>query len=68
MFGLSQKRVLGHLGYRNVDIETLAMLVSRGRLNLSRSISEIVSLEDVAVGVEKLDRQEGNPIRILVKP
>src|ERR1700738_1444671 len=55
MFGLSQKHVLGHLGYRNVDIETLAMLVSRGRLDLSRSISEIVSLEDVAVGVGELD-------------
>jgi threonine dehydrogenase-like Zn-dependent dehydrogenase len=68
MFGLSQKHVLGHLGYQNVDIETLAMLVSRGRLDLSRSISEVVSLEDVRLGVDKLDRQEGNPIRILVKP
>jgi len=68
MFGLSQKHVLGHLGYQNVDIETLATLVSRGRLDLSRSISDVVSLEDVRVGIEKLDRQEGNPIRILVKP
>jgi D-arabinose 1-dehydrogenase-like Zn-dependent alcohol dehydrogenase len=68
MFGLTQKQVLGHLGYQNVDIETLAMLVSRGRLDLSRSISDIVSLEDVRVGIEKLDRQDGNPIRILVKP
>jgi hypothetical protein len=39
-----------------------------GRLDLSRSISEIVSLEDVALGIEKLERQSGNPIRILVKP
>lgn len=68
MFGLSQKQVLGHLGYQNVDIETLATLVSRGRLDLSRSISDIVSLEDVRVGIEMLERQEGNPIRILVKP
>jgi threonine dehydrogenase-like Zn-dependent dehydrogenase len=68
MFGMSQKHVLGHLGYQNVDIETLATLVSRGRLDLSRSISDVVSLEDVRVGIEKLDRQEGNPIRILVKP
>lgn len=68
MFGLTQKHVLGHLGYQNVDIETLATLVSRGRLDLSRSISDIVSLEDVRVGIEKLERQEGNPIRILVKP
>jgi D-arabinose 1-dehydrogenase-like Zn-dependent alcohol dehydrogenase len=68
MFGLTQKHVLGHLGYQNVDIETLATLVSRGRLDLSRSISDIVSLENVRVGIEKLERQDGNPIRILVKP
>jgi len=68
MFGLGQKHVLGHLGYRNVDIETLAKLLSNGRLDLSRSISDIVSLEDVRVGIEKLERQDGNPIRILVKP
>jgi D-arabinose 1-dehydrogenase-like Zn-dependent alcohol dehydrogenase len=68
MFGLTQKQVLGHLGYKNVDIETLATLVSRGRLDLSRSISDIVPLDDIAVGIKKLERQDGNPIRILVKP
>ena len=68
MFGLTQKQVLGHLGYQNVDIGTLATLVSRGRLDLSRSISDVVSLEDIRVGIEKLENQEGNPIRILVKP
>jgi D-arabinose 1-dehydrogenase-like Zn-dependent alcohol dehydrogenase len=68
MFALTQKHVVGHLGYQNVDIETLATLVSRGRLDVSRSISDIVSLEDVRVGIEKLERQEGNPIRILVQP
>jgi threonine dehydrogenase-like Zn-dependent dehydrogenase len=68
MFGLTRKQVLGHLGYQNVDIETLAKLVSNGRLDLSRSISDIVSLEDLSLGIGKLERQEGNPIRILVKP
>ena len=68
LFGLTRKRVLGHLGYQNVDIETLAKLVSAGRLDLSRSVSEIVSLEDLPLGIEKLERQEGNPIRILVRP
>ena len=68
MFGLTQKQVLGHLGYQNVDIETLVTLVSRGRLDISRSISDIVSLEDVAAGIEKLEDPEGNAIRILVKP
>jgi D-arabinose 1-dehydrogenase-like Zn-dependent alcohol dehydrogenase len=68
MFGLTHKRVLGHLGYQNVDVETLATLVSRGRLDVSRSISDIVSLEEIMTGIEKMERQEGNPIRILVKP
>ena len=68
LFGVTRKRVLGHLGYQNVDIGTLATLVSLGRLDLSRSISDIVSLENVTDGIEKLERQEGNPIRILVRP
>jgi threonine dehydrogenase-like Zn-dependent dehydrogenase len=68
MFGFSRKQVLGHLGYQNVDIETLAKLVSSGRLDLSRSVSQVVALEDVALGIEKLERGDGNPIRILVRP
>jgi threonine dehydrogenase-like Zn-dependent dehydrogenase len=68
LFGLLQKQVLGHLGYQNGDIETLAALVSRGRLDLSRSVSEILPLDEIASGIEKLEKQEGNPIRILVKP
>ncbi|MFZ2178626.1 MAG: zinc-binding dehydrogenase [Rhodococcus sp. (in: high G+C Gram-positive bacteria)] len=67
-FGLSQKQVLGHLGYKNVDIETLAELVSRGRLDLSRSISEIVALGDIEEGIAKLENHTGDPIRILVRP
>jgi len=68
MFGLSQKQVLGHLGYQNVDIETLARLVSLGRLDPSRSISRVIALEDIREGIEALERADGNPIRILVQP
>ena len=68
MFGLSKKQVLGHLGYQNADIETLARLVSLGRLDLSRSISRIIPLEDIRLGIEALERADGNPIRILVQP
>ena len=67
-FNLFKRQVLGHLGYQNADIATLASLVSRGRLDLSRSISDVVSLEDVGKGIEKLERAEGDPIRILVRP
>lgn len=68
LFGLTRRQVLGHLGYLNADIETLANLVSRGRLDLTRSISAVVPLEDVAHGIEMLEKQDGNPIRILVQP
>lgn len=68
MFGLTRPHVLGHLGYQNADIETLARLVSLGRLDLSRSISDIVPLDELPSGIEKLKRKDGNPIRILVKP
>ena len=68
MFNLLRRQVLGHLGYQNADIATLAQLVSLGRLDLSRSISEVVPLEDVARGIERLERADGDPIRILVAP
>jgi D-arabinose 1-dehydrogenase-like Zn-dependent alcohol dehydrogenase len=67
-FNLLRKKVLGHLGYRNEDIGTLLDLVAAGRLDLSRSISEVVSLEDVGEGIRKLHERDGNPIRILVQP
>jgi threonine dehydrogenase-like Zn-dependent dehydrogenase len=68
IFNLFKRQVLGHLGYQNADIGTLAQLVSLGRLDLSRSISAVVPLEDVALGIEQLDKADGDPIRILVQP
>jgi threonine dehydrogenase-like Zn-dependent dehydrogenase len=68
IFNLFRRQVLGHLGYQNADIGTLARLVSLGRLDLSRSISAVVPLEDVALGIEQLETAQGDPIRILVQP
>lgn len=65
---LTRREVRGHLGYESADIEILAKLVSAGRLDLSRSISRIIPLEEIAQGVEALHHHEGNPIRILVQP
>jgi 2-desacetyl-2-hydroxyethyl bacteriochlorophyllide A dehydrogenase len=68
MFGMTKRQVLGHLGYQNSDIATLAKLISLGRLDISRSISRIIPLEDIKEGIEALEKAEGNPIRILVQP
>lgn len=68
LFGYYNHAVLGHDGYFKRDIERLVRLVASGRLDLSRSISHTVPLEDVARGVEQLSTKKDNPIRIIVKP
>jgi threonine dehydrogenase-like Zn-dependent dehydrogenase len=68
VFNLLRKQALGHLGYRNEDIGTLVDLVAAGRLDLARSISAVVSLDDVGEGIRRLHERDGNPIRILVRP
>lgn len=67
-FALRRKHVMGHLGYKVQDIAMLAELVSYGRLDLKESISAVVPLSDIHRGIEMLEKREGNPIRILVKP
>ncbi|GAA1914567.1 zinc-binding dehydrogenase [Nocardioides lentus] len=68
LFNLGRTQVRGHLGYDVADIGVLARLVSTGRLDLSRSISGVVDLEDVAEGIRVLKEREGSPVRILVRP
>ncbi len=68
LFGYYNHAVLGHEGYFKRDLERLVRLVGSGRLDLSRSISHVVSLEDVARGVEQLSKKKDNPVRIVVKP
>jgi threonine dehydrogenase-like Zn-dependent dehydrogenase len=68
MLGYMNHEVLGHDGYEPREIAGLVRLVASGRLDLSRSVSHVVPLEDVARGVERLRTKEGNPVRIVVRP
>ncbi len=68
MLGYMNHAVMGHEGYELSDIAQLVRLVASDRLNLSRSVSHVVPLEDVARGVDRLRTKEGNPARIVVKP
>lgn len=67
-FGVRSQSLLGHLGYHKRHLDQLVDIVSRGRLDVSRSISDVMPLEDVARGVERLMNKEGNPIRLVVTP
>ncbi|MEU9116560.1 zinc-binding dehydrogenase [Streptomyces sp. NPDC048483] len=60
--------VTGHFGYRKRRIEELVTLVACGRLDPSRSVSEVLPLEDIAEGVRRLEENEGNPLRIVIRP
>ena len=68
LFGYYQHSLLGHLGYQKRNLNELMRLVGSGRLDLTRSISDLVPLEEVARGVERLSNKEDNPIRLVVKP
>jgi len=54
LFGFQSQSLLGHLGYAKADLDDVVALTGRGRLDLSRSVSERIDLDAVAAGVERL--------------
>lgn len=67
-FGVQSQSLLGHLGYRKRHLDDLVRLVETGRLDISGSISDVMPLEEVGRGVERLTSKEGDPIRLVVQP
>lgn len=68
LFAFNNYSLLGFDGSEPGDIETLVRLVASGELDLSRSVSHVLPLEDIARGVEMLSKKIDNPARIVVKP
>ena len=67
-FTYMRTQILGHYGSEPEHTHQLVALVQEGKLDLSRSISEAIPLQDAAFALEKLERKDGNPIRIILKP
>jgi D-arabinose 1-dehydrogenase-like Zn-dependent alcohol dehydrogenase len=67
-FGVMSHSLLGHLGYGKEHLVQLVRFAATGRLDVSRSVSEVMPLDDVARGVERLATKEGDPIRLVVAP
>ena len=63
-----QHKILGHYGYLPPHVEQLIRLVSWERLDLSRSISDHLPLENAADAVRRLEEKDGNPIRLVLIP
>ena len=60
--------LLGHLGYEKRHLDELVDLVAAGRLDVSGSVSDLLPLEEVAAGVERLVSKQGDPVRLVVQP
>ena len=67
-FGITSHSLLGHLGYDTSHLDQLIGYVASGRLDVSGSISDVMPLDDVVRGVERLATKEGDPIRLVVAP
>jgi threonine dehydrogenase-like Zn-dependent dehydrogenase len=68
LFGTTSHSLLGHLGYDKHHLDQLVGFVAGGRLDVAGSISDVMPLDDVVRGVERLANKEGDPIRLVVTP
>lgn len=67
-FAYKRSQLLGHYGSDPIHTQELVNLVRDGRLDLSSSISQIMSLEELPEALKQLEAKIGNPIRIVIKP
>jgi 2-desacetyl-2-hydroxyethyl bacteriochlorophyllide A dehydrogenase len=66
-FVRSELSLLGSYGSTTSEIQSVIDLVASGKLNLSDSITERFSLEEVNKGLDHLHKKIGNPIRIVIE-
>ena len=67
-FSYYQQQVLGHYGSEAQHVQELVDLTRLGRLEFSRSVSEVLPLEQAAEAVRHLETKQGNPVRIILEP
>lgn len=58
--------LIGSSAFELKEVQQIVQLVASGRLDLSRSVTRRISLEEVNQGIDDLKTKRGNPIRILV--
>ncbi|MFY0581785.1 zinc-binding dehydrogenase [Cystobacter fuscus] len=67
-FCVAMQQVRGHYGSRLEHLPQLVKLTRLGRLDFSRSVSAVLPLADAPLGVERLMKKQGNPIRLVLQP
>ncbi|MYX30629.1 zinc-binding dehydrogenase [Streptomyces sp. SID8381] len=68
-FSYLQQQILGHYGSdMPVALPQLLRLIEGGRVDFSASISGVLPLAEAAQAVERLEKKEGNPVRLILRP
>ncbi len=67
-FNIKQHEVLGNWGSEPDDLHRLVRLCAAGRLDMARSVSELLPLSEAAAAVERLQHKIGNPVRLVLTP
>ncbi|MFD4024409.1 zinc-binding dehydrogenase [Streptomyces sp. NPDC058576] len=68
LFSFLQHRILGHYGSEGHHVEQLVRLAEGGRLDFSRSVTDVLPLDEVASAVERMETKEGDPVRLILRP
>ncbi|MPY55934.1 zinc-binding dehydrogenase [Streptomyces spongiae] len=68
MFSYLKHEIRGHFGTELDAVPKLVDLAAGGRLDFSRSITDVLPLEKAGVAVERLQTKEGDPLRLILKP
>ena len=67
-FSYFGQKVLGHYGSTPAHVAELVQLIRHHRVDFARSITATLPLSEAAEGVARLERKEGNPIRLVLQP
>lgn len=62
------QQIRGHYGSGPDDLAVLIGLVGHGRLDLAKSISDVLPLSEAVEAVDRLENKVGNPVRLVLKP
>ena len=66
LFVAQETEVVGSFGYTQQDLGELYDLVESGRLDLSRSVTDRLTLDDFPDALRRLETREGDPVRMVV--
>jgi D-arabinose 1-dehydrogenase-like Zn-dependent alcohol dehydrogenase len=58
--------LIGSFGSDIGDLEKLMGIAASGKLDLTESVSSVITLNDVNQGISDLEKKVGNPVRIVV--